>query len=269
MDEKLILRNVVEGCDEYEIDLSKRIYMFSSLREYRLCDFVMDKLDRIRRSTSRLLIDDLKDEENLDYFGNSEFTYINGNDVITLNKDGRSIKRNGEDLSCYSNGTDIKLSGSYRVDYIGKGNMMVSYLDWDGCVGGDIKNSYLYLSNIESMKSPYEQMDQIDTIFKIVINNPNCKVFFSTVSPYVVNYFNVDLLRYYEELGDKFSYYQFNDEMDEKTGRINIWKLNAVCNKSGRKFADTMDHSDIMELIRDEYFRERELYNKRNNIEQK
>ena len=61
MDEKLILRNVVEGCDEYEIDLSKRIYMFSSLREYRLCDFVMDKLDKIRRSTSRLFIDDPKE----------------------------------------------------------------------------------------------------------------------------------------------------------------------------------------------------------------
>jgi hypothetical protein len=269
MEEKLILRNVVEGCDEYEIDLSKRIYMFSSLREYRLCDFVMDKLDKIRRSTSRLFIDDPKEGEDLDYLGNSEFTYINGDDIITLNKDGRSIKRNNEDLSYYFNGTDLKVSGSYKVDYFGKGNVMVSYLDWDGSAGGDIKNSYLYLSNIESMKSPYEQMDQMDVIFKIIINNPNCKVFFSTVSPYVVNYFNVNLLRYYEELGDRFSYYQFNDEMDEKTGRINIWKLNAVCNKSGRKFADTMDHSDIMELIIDEYFRERELYNKRNNIEQK
>jgi hypothetical protein len=269
MNEKLILRNVVEGCDEYEIDLSKRIYMFSSLREYSLCDFVMDKLDKIRRSTSKLFVDDPKEGEDLDYLGNSEFTYINGNYTITLNKNGRIIKRNGEDISYYFSGTDLKVLGSYKVDYFGMGNIMISYLDWDGSAGGDIKNSYLYLSNIESMKSPYEQMDQIDVIFKIVINNPNCKVFFSTVSPYVVNYFNVNLLRYYEELGDKFSYYQFNDEMDEKTGRINIWKLNSVCNKSGRKFADTMDHSDIMELIRDEYFLERELYNKRNNIEQK
>lgn len=269
MEEKLILRNVVEGYDEYEIDLSKRIYMFSSLREYKLCDFVMDKLDKIRRSTSRLFIDDPKEGEDLDYLGNSEFTYINGNDIITLNKDGRSIHRNNEDLSYYFNGTDLKVSGSYKVDYFGKGNVMVSYLDWDGSAGGDIKNSYLYLKNIESMKSPYEQMDQLDVIFKIVLDNPNCKVFFSTVSPYVVNYFNVNLLRHYEELGDKFSYYQINDEMDDKAGKFTIWNLNAICNKSGRKFASTLDFSDIMELIYDEYCYEREMYNKRNNIEQK
>ena len=242
--------------------------MFSSLREYRLCDFVMDKLDRIRRGPS-ILFTDQKEVENLDYLGSSEFTYINGDDIITLNKDGRSIMRNGEDISYCFNWADMKVSGSYRADYFGKGNMSISYLDWDGCVGGNIKNSYIYLSNIESMKSPYEQMDQLDVLFKIVMDNPNCKVFFSTVSPYVVNYFNVNLLRYYEELGDKFSYYQFNDEMDKKTGRINIWKLNAVDNKSGRNFASTMDHSDIMEVIIDEYRYERELYNKRNNIEQK
>lgn len=269
MDEKLILRNIVEGCDEYEIDLRKRIYMFSSLREYSLCDFVMDKLDKIRRSTSRLFIDDPKEGEDLDYLGNSEFTYINGDDIITLNKDGRSIKRNNEDLSYYFNGTDLKVSGSYKVDYFGKGNVMVSYLDWDGSVGGDIKNSYLYLSDIESMKSPYEQMDQMDVIFKIVINNPNCKVFFSTVSPYVVNYFNVNLLRHYEELGDKFSYYEFQG-VDENNGKITMENLTSTCNKSGRKFANTMDFSDIMEdVIYGEYKEEREKYNKRNNIEQK
>jgi hypothetical protein len=261
MEEKLILRNVVEGCDEYEIDLSKRIYMFSSLREYKLCDFIMDKLERIHRSTSRLFVDDPKEGEDLDYLGNSEFTYINGNDTIILNKNGRIIKRNGEDISYYFDGTDMSASGSYKVEYFGNGDVMVSDLDKIGSGGGNIENSYLYLSNIESMKSPYEQMDQLDVIFKIVLDNPNCKVFFSTVSPYVVNYFNVNLLRYYEELGDKFSYYQINEEMDDKTGKFTIWHLNAICNKSGRKFASTLDFSDIMELIYDEYRYER------NNIE--
>lgn len=156
------------------------------------------------------------------------------------------------------------------MKYLGGGDIGIKNL-----ISGDkirenaVGDKHIYLRDIDSRKSPYEQMDQVNEIFKLVINNPNCKVFFSTVSPYVVNYFNVNLLRYYEELGDKFYYYQFNDEMDEKTGRINIWKLNAVCNKSGRKFASTMDHSDIMEVIMDEYRYEREKYNKRNNIEQK
>lgn len=269
MEEKFILRNVVEGCDEYEIDLSKRIYMFSSLREYKLCDFIMDKLERIHRSTSRLFVDDPKEGEDLDYLGNSEFTYINGNDTIILNKNGRIIKRNGEDISYYFDGTDMSASGSYKVEYFGNGDVMVSDLDKIGSGGGNIENSYLYLSNIESMKSPYEQMDQLDVIFKIVLDNPNCKVFFSTVSPYIVNYFNVNILRYYEELEDKFSYYEFQSA-NENNGRIIMENLTSTCNKSGRKFANTMDFSDIMEdVIYGEYKEEREKYNERNNIEQK
>lgn len=45
MDEKLILRNVVEGCDEYELDLSNRIFMFSSIRDYKICNYVIDWID--------------------------------------------------------------------------------------------------------------------------------------------------------------------------------------------------------------------------------
>lgn len=257
MSEKLILRNVVEGCDEYEIDLSKRIYMFSSLREYNLCNFVIDKLESIRRVTSRFLVNDPKNGEDLNYLGDKEFIYVNGDDTITLNKNGRFIKRNGEDISDYFNGPDLNGWGPCKVKYSG------------GSGGGGIENSYLYLRNIDSMKAPYEQMDQLDIIFKIVTDNPSCKVFFSTVSPYVVNYFNVNLLRHYEELNDKFSYYQICNEADGETGKFTIWRLNAVCNKSGRKFADTLDFSDIMEVIYDEYCYEKEMYNRRNNIEQK
>ena len=268
MEEKLILRNVVEGSDEYEIDLSKRIYMFSSLRNYNLSNYIIDKLDLLRKAPINLRRDP-KDGIDTDKFGIKEFEYINGEERFTLNRFGKLVK-NPEFKVFRDEDIDISLRNSYYMEYLGGGDIGIKNL-----ISGDkirenaVRNKHIYLRDIDSRKSPYEQIDQVDEIFKLVINNPDCKVFFSTVSPYVVNYFNVNLLRYYEELGDKFSYYQFNDEMDEKTGRINIWKLNAVCNKSGRRFADTMDHSDIMELIRDEYFRERELYNKRNNIEQK
>ena len=269
MSEKLILRNVIEGCDEYEIDLSKRIYMFSSLRDYDLSNYIINKLEVLRRVPINFSKDPLDGILDIDKIGAKEFEYINGEERFTLDRFGKFI-RNPEFKVFSGKEIDISLGNSYYMKYLGGGDIGIKNL-----ISGDkirenaVGDKHIYLRDIDSRKSPYEQIDQVDEIFKLVINNPDCKVFFSTVSPYVVNYFNVNLLRYYEELGDKFSYYQFNDEMDEKTGRINIWKLNAVCNKSGRRFADTMDHSDIMELIRDEYFRERELYNKRNNIEQK
>lgn len=267
MEEKLVLRNVVEGCDEYEIDLSKRIYMFSSLRDYNLSNYIINKLEVLRRVPINFSKDPLDGILDINKIGAKEFEYINGEERFILDRFGKFI-RNPEFKVFGGKDIDISLGNSYYMKYLGGGDIGIKYL-----ISGDkirenaVGDKHIYLRDIDSRKSPYEQMDQVDEIFKLVINNPSCKVFFSTVSPYVVNYFNVNLLKYYEELGDKFSYYQINEEMDDKTGKFTIWNLNAICNKSGRKFASTLDFSDIMELIYDEYRYEREKYNERNNIE--
>lgn len=232
MGEKLIISNIIEGHDEYEFDLSKRIYMFSCLRDYKLCNLIIDWVDQLRRQYGDWSYD-MEEGEKLTYDGG-------GDEVITTldNSNGRLPYRKDRDYM------DISLSNSYEVKYLGDGIISIEELVnghkldegrlkkclYPYGIYGNIKDKYLYFRNIESMKAPFDQMKQLDEIFKIVIDNPTCKVFLSTVSPYIAEYFNVNLLRYYEELGDKFSYYQFNDEIDEKTGRISIWKLNAVCN---------------------------------------
>lgn len=267
MNEKLTISNIIEGHDEYEFDLSKRIYMFSCLRDYKLCNYVIDWLDQLRKPYG---------DWSYDMGEGGKLTYDSGEgELITLDNSSRRIpyRRDRDDR-------DISLSNSYEVMYLGYGRISIEELTNGHKLDdsrlrnsyeryGNVKDKYLYFRNIESMKAPFDQMKQLDEIFKTVIDNPTCKVFFSTVSPYVVNYFNVNLLRYYEELGEKFSYYEFQSS-SENPGKIIMENLTSTCNKSGRKFANTMDFSDIMEdVIYGEYKEERELYNKRNNIEHK
>ena len=73
MSEKLILRNVIEGCDEYEIDLSKRIYMFSSLRDYDLSNYIINKLEVLRRVPINFSKDPLDGILDIDKIGAKEF----------------------------------------------------------------------------------------------------------------------------------------------------------------------------------------------------
>lgn len=200
---------MIEGRDEYEFDLSKRIYMFSCLRDYKLCNLVIDWVDQLRRQYGDWSYD-MEEGEKLTYDGG-------GDEVITTldNSNGRLPYRKDRDYM------DISLSNSYEVKYLGDGRISIEELvnghklD-DGrlkkClypygIYGNIKDKYLYFRNVESMKAPLDQMKQLDEIFKMVINNPTCKVFLSTVSPYIADYFNVNILKNYEELGDKFAYY--------------------------------------------------------------
>ena len=118
------------------------------------------------------------------------------------------------------------------------------------------------------MKAPLDQMNQLDEIFKIVLDNPTCKVFLSTVSPYIANYFNVEILKHYEELGDKFAYYMVYPpkEGSNRIGlknRTDCEDLDVFDGSETFNLADTYELSEPMEMICDRFDEEERNYKQR------
>nr|DAV98779.1 MAG TPA: hypothetical protein [Bacteriophage sp.] len=266
MDEKLTISNMIEGHDEYEFDLSKRIYMFSCLRDYKLCNYVIDWLDQLRKPYG---------DWSYDMGEGGKLTYDSGEgELITLdNSSGRlPYRRNRDDR-------DISLSNSYEVEYLGYGRISIEELTNGHKLDdnrlrnlyeryGNVKDKHLYFRNIESMKAPLDQMNQLDEIFKIVLDNPTCKVFLSTVSPYIANYFNVEILKHYEELGDKFAYYMVYPpkEGSNRIGlknRTDCEDLDVFDGSETFNLADTYELSEPMEMICDRFDEEERNYKQR------
>lgn len=266
MSEKLTISNMIEGHDEYEFDLSKRIYMFSCLRDYKLCNYVIDWLDQLRRPYG---------DWSYDMGEGGKLTYDSGEgELITLdNSNGRVPYRRDRD------DRDISLSNSYEVMYLGYGRISIEELTNGHKLDdnrlrnlyeryGNVKDKHLYFRNIESMKAPLDQMNQLDEIFKIVLDNPTCKVFLSTVSPYIANYFNVEILKHYEELGDKFAYYIVHPPK-EGSNRIGLKNrtdsedFDVFDGTETFNFADTYELSEPMEMITDRFEEEEWNYKQR------
>lgn len=266
MNEKLTISNMIEGHDEYEFDLSKRIYMFSCLRDYKLCNYVIDWLDQLRKPYG---------DWSYDMGEGGKLTYDSGEgELITLdNSSGRLPYRRDRDER------DISLSNSYEVKYLGYGRISIEELTNGHKLDdnrlrnlyeryGNVKDKHLYFRNIESMKAPFDQMMQLYEIFKIVIDNPTCKVFLSTVSPYIANYFNVEILKNYEELGDKFAYYIVYPpkEGSNRIGlknRTDCEDLDVFNGQETFNLADTYELSEPMEMICDRFDEEEWNYKQR------
>lgn len=266
MNEKLTISNMIEGHDEYEFDLSKRIYMFSCLRDYKLCNYVIDWLDQLRRPYG---------DWSYDMGEGGKLTYDSGEgELITLdNSNGRVPYRRDRD------DRDISLSNSYEIKYLGYGRISIEELTNGHKLDdsrlrnlyeryGNVKDKHLYFRNIESMKAPLDQMNQLDEIFKIVLDNPTCKVFLSTVSPYIANYFNVEILKHYEELGNKFAYYIVYPPKEGSNrivlkDRTDCEDLDVFNGSETFNLADTYELSEPMEMICDKFDEEEWNYKQR------
>ena len=263
MDEKLILRNVVEGCDEYELDLSKRIYIFSSLRDYKICNYVIDWIDELRRTS---IITSYKME------WDEELVYTSDEAIITMNMEGKTTSRRKSIFD------DVSLFNSYEFKYLGNGEIWSKEIlgEYEVKQGfrtldqkkSNVKDKYMYLRNFDSMKSPYDQMNQLNDVFRVLVENPTCKVFLSTCSPYIANFFNVNILRYYECLGDKFAYYVVCPSK-EGSNKISLKLRNCTDDLDDFlgietiNLADTYELSEPMEIINDKFKEEEWNYKQR------
>ena len=77
---------------------------------------------------------------------------------------------------------------------------------------------------------------------------------FATHSPYILNYLNVLLkASYYEKSRECYPYIKDDEVVAYRMDDGMLYSLLATDNRSGRRFISTMDLSDMMELIFDEY----------------
>ena len=77
---------------------------------------------------------------------------------------------------------------------------------------------------------------------------------FATHSPYILNYLNVLLkASYYEKSRERYPYIKDDEVVAYRMDDGMLYSLLATDNRSGRRFISTMDLSDMMELIFDEY----------------
>ena len=108
------------------------------------------------------------------------------------------------------------------------------------------KTSYSFFKDIEYGRSAYEQIDYIDYLigkfnwWNISLD----KILISTHSPYILNYMNVIMARD-QGLAEKISGYYISDDM--------VQCLDSIGNKTEMRLLNTIDLSDPMEQIFEEY----------------
>ena len=77
---------------------------------------------------------------------------------------------------------------------------------------------------------------------------------FATHSPYILNHLNVLLkASYFPEARERYPYIKDDEVVAYRMDDGMLYSLLAMDNRSGRRFISTMDLSDMMELIFDEY----------------